>query len=143
MSQSDDEAPVKKRNVKTIVIVIAVVAMIGLGAAYSFQSKNAIQSSSQGLHAKLSEVSLVGSRLSASINNDGATKLDVSSVQISLVSMMCLNLPKGVAPEGSATLSCTATGAKSQSRYLVLVVVKDTNSNTTFTASTYVVAAPG
>jgi len=143
MSQSDDEAPVKKRNLKTIVIVIAVISMIGLGAVYSFQSKNAIQSNSQGLHAKLSEVSLVGSKLSASINNDGATKLDVKSVQISLVSMSCMNLPKGVAPAGSATLSCTATGAKSQSRYLVLVIVKDTASNSTYTASTYVVAAPG
>ncbi|MBI2938247.1 MAG: hypothetical protein HYY22_08575 [Thaumarchaeota archaeon] len=143
MSQSDDEAPVKKRNLKTIVIVIAVIAMIGLGAVYSFQSKNTIQSSSQGLHAKLSEVSLVGSRLSASINNDGATKLDVSSVQISLVSLTCMNLPKSIAPEGSATLSCTASGAKTSSRYLVLVIVKDTASNSTYTASTYIVAAPG
>lgn len=143
MSQSDDEAPVKKRNLKTIVIVIAVVAMIGLGAVYSFQSKNAIQSNSQGLHAKLSEPRLVGSSLTARIDNDGATPLNVNSVQISLVSISCMNLPKNVAPDGSATLSCTATGAKSGSRYLVLVIVKDTNSNSTFTASTYVVATPG
>ncbi len=143
MSQSDDEAPVKKRNVKTIVLVIAVVAIIGLAAAYSFASKNAIQSSSQGLNAKLSEASLVGSKLSASILNNGATKWDVKSVQISLVSVSCFNLPKGIAPGGSATLSCTANGAKSQARYLVLVIVKDTTSNSTYTASTYLVASPG
>ncbi len=143
MSQSDDEAPVKKRNLKTIVVLIVVVAMIGVGAAYSFQSKNAIQLNSQGLHAKLSEFRLVGSSLTASISNDGSTTLDVKSVQISLVSISCMNLPKSIAPQGSAKLSCTATGAKSQSRYLVLVVVKDPNSNSTFTASTYVVASPG
>ncbi|MCL4436537.1 MAG: hypothetical protein M1503_03900 [Thaumarchaeota archaeon] len=142
MSLSDDDVPVKKRNLKTIVLVIAVVAMIGLGAVYSFQSKTAIQTNSQGLHAKLTEVRLVGSRLSATINNDGATKLDVSSVQISLVSVSCMNLPKKVAPAGSATLSCTATGAKTSSRYMVLVIVKDDNTNSTYTASTYVVAAP-
>ncbi len=143
MSQSDDEAPPRKRNLKTIGIVIVVIAMIGLGAAYSYQSKNAIQSNAQGLHATLSEVRLVGSRLSASISNDGTTKWSVNSVKISLVSVSCMNLPKGVGPAGSASLSCTATGAKSQSRYLVLVIVKDTDSNSTYTASTYVVASPG
>jgi hypothetical protein len=142
MSQSDDELPVKKRNLKTIVLAIVVIAVIALGAVYSFQSKTMFQNS-EGLHAKFSTISLIGSRLSASISNDGAEKWDISSVQISLVSVTCFNLPKGVAPDSSTTLSCTASGAKSNSRYLVLVVVKDVNSNSTYTASSYVVASAG
>lgn len=141
-NQSDDVEPTKRRNLRTLSLVIAVVVVVAIAAFYSAQSKNSDQSGTQNLHARLSDMSLTGSRLSASISNDGVITWDVDSVQISAGSINCRRLPKGIGPGGSATLRCTASGIKTGASYVLLVNVKAVDSESMYKASSYVIAMP-
>jgi hypothetical protein len=118
--QSDDIAPPKKRNLKTIILLIVVVSLIAVAAAYSLQSRN-----SGGAIASLSDMTLAGSRFTATITNDGADAWDVDSVQIGQVSTSCIRLPKGVEPGDSATFRCSATVDSNERSVPVIVTVKD------------------
>lgn len=138
--QSDDVAPIKRRNLKRWVLVLALVVAIAMAAFYSVQSRNPDQSGIEGLHARLDDLSLTGSRLSASITNDGVMEWDVDSVRISQGSINCFRLPKGVEPGGSATIRCSASGVKTGASYILVVSVKDVGSEEVYRASSYVIA---
>jgi hypothetical protein len=140
--QSDDVAPIKRRNLRTWGLVLALVVAIALGAFYSVQSRNPDQSGTESLHARLDDLSLTGSRFSASIANDGVIEWDVDSIDISQGSISCFRLPKGVDPGGSETMRCTANGIKTGASYILVVSVKDVGSEEVYRASSYVVAMP-
>lgn len=134
----DDVKPTKRINLRTLSLVAAMVVVIAIMAFYSAQSRSLDQS--QSLHVSLSDVSLAGGRLSANIMNDGVIKLDVESVQISEGSLSCRRLPKGMEPGDSASMRCTATGIEAGSSYMLIVNVKDVDSESTYRTSSYVIA---
>ncbi len=134
----DDVEPTKRINRRTLSLVITVVVVIAIMTFYTVQSRSLDQS--LPLHVSLSDTSLAGGRLTAKVMNDGVIKLDVESVQISEASLSCRRLPKGIEPGDSVSMSCTATGVEAGESYMLIVNVKDVDSESMYRTSSYVIA---
>ena len=135
----NDVEPIKKRNFKTIGLIIVVIALIALAASYSFESKGSSQSSYNVLHAKVSSISLKVASLSVNITNDGSKTWNVNYTKISTGAINCPLLPK-IAPGASVIMKCSVGGTKAGTSYLIVIGVKDVDSADLYTVTSSVIA---
>tara|TARA_B100001971_G_C17775343_1_gene327004 strand:+ start:48 stop:476 length:429 start_codon:yes stop_codon:yes gene_type:complete len=129
-----DYKPVKKRNYKVIILIIAVVAIISYAALNSYMTKYVDEPAD--LHATIiGEVSLSGSGISANLLNDGVVNWDVDSVDVGGGGSSCGNLAKDVKPNTTARVRCTITEWEEGRSYPIVISVKNVDDESTFMVS--------
>ncbi len=132
----EDVEPKKRINLRTLSLIVAAIVVIALMAFYSAQTRN----SDQGRNVSLSDISLKGGRFFANITNIGVTEFDVESVQISDGTLRCWNLPKGIEPGDTESMSCIASGIKDGASYMIIFTLKDVESDSNYRSSASVTA---
>ena len=129
-----DFKPENKSHKKTIILIIAVVAVISVAAFNSYQTKYVEEPSD--LHAALvrgiSITYQVGNAggLNAEIINDGVVDWDIDSVDIIGAHASCnkRKIPKDVKPNETIKLSCSATNIDNGQSYPVVIYVKQSDN---------------
>ncbi len=123
-----DYTPVKTRNNKRIILIVAVVAILSFVVYTSYNTKY-VDSSSNDLHATvIQDLSMVSGKLDGTILNDGEKAWDVSSVNVIGGKTNCFRLPKGIKTNETISLGgmfCTTTGVEKGDSYSVLIYVND------------------
>ena len=122
-----DYTPVKTRNNKRIILIVAVVALVAFAVFSSYQTKY-VDDSAKNQHAILTkDISISGGRISAQIMNDGNHTWDVSSLDVVGGKSSCNRLPKGVKSNETVSVSCLASGIEKGASYSVLIYLNDVN----------------